>query len=831
MRFQRLIAFSIVLFFFLLNTFAQEEVLDYCATSNASLLKSENRNWSSLKTLPFFDDFAYSSHVPIPNLWEKSDVYVNSSFAKNYVTIGVATFDAMNAQGKLHSNVATTAAISDILTSLPINLKNYEKVYASDKLYKLSGSERVLLDESYFLYNDEVGNYVSVTQGIPYHIGDTLYMKEGDTFNVTQIQLYDKAGLPYEGSDLFEHTIYDYSIADSVALSFYYQSGGVVDEPESTDSLVLEFYAPYDTSGIFINEISASGIELYNATDSVVSLDGCFLLVDTLSVVVAADKLKDFLLSGVQIMPYQHAVVSCKTLGVTAFTKAYAYLYSKDTILIDSIDLKEKLGTDVVYARMTDGNPTWSYSTMETLGECNPSWDWIWSTSTRTNDDFVSVYVPIEDKKYFVKGFRFRFKNYTSLSKDASHARNEDFWHLDMVWLNADRSVLQKNVTDVAFVSEITPLYTRYKSLPMTHFSNVSINDFRLTIPAKFANFDIDYRKLKFNFSVKKTHTGEEQKYATYETDIPANTTASERDILTDFDVDFYDFIAEDCSKYTSGEYDFLYYFTDITNPLYSQYRWNDTCRAKLILSDYYAYDDGTPEAGYGLRDAPMGRVAYKYDMLQSDTLRAISMYFNPTMLASNTTFNLCVWAKANNGEPGELLYKAPSERVKYADGIFEFVDYEIKTDYIISGDDNLVVDKSFFIGWEQPYDVLLNVGIDLNTNLSNRLYYNLGFEWEKSVQSGALMMRPVLGKRESTASVDAIRPKMIAVYPSVAQDFVTIDCEEEILQVFVYDMKGNCVLTTQEKSFSIQKLSKGMYSVVVRTKSGNLKNGSFLVL
>ena len=834
MRFKKLIACFVVPILLCQNVFAQSETLEYLATANVPMLKSVSQLQTSLKTLPFFDDFAYPFHSPIANLWEKSDVYVNSSFAKNYVTIGVATFDAMNNQGRLHSNVSTTATISDVLTSLPINLKTYENVYASDKLYRNDGSKLVLLDENYYLYNDEIGDFVPVTQGIPYSVGDTLYVKDGNSYVVNQIALFDQAGVPYEGSDSFEHIYNVYSVEDSIALSFYYQSGGVVSntesKPESTDSLVLEFYAPYDTTGLFINEISAAGIELYNATDSVISLDGYFLLIDTLSVVINAEKMKDFMLTDIQIMPFQHTIISCKTLGVTALTRAFAYLYSQDTVLIDSVDLNEKLGDDIVYARMTDGNPTWSYSTTETLGECNPSWEWIWSTSKLTDDEFVSVYLPIEKKSYLVKGFRFRFKNYTSLSKDASHARNEDFWHLDMVWLNANRSIQQTNVQDVAFVSEITPLYTRYKALPMSHFSKVSVNDFRLTIPAKFANFDTEDRKLKFNLAVKKNHTGDKVNFTTYETDLPAKMTASERDILTDFDVDFYDFIAEDTAHYASGEYDFLYYFTDNTNPLYSQYRWNDTCRAKLILADYYAYDDGTPEAGYGLRDAPMGRVAYKYDMLQPDTLRAISMYFNPTMLASNTTFNLCVWAKADNGEPGELLYKATSVRVKYTDGIYSFVDYEIEKEGILSGAENLVVDKSFFIGWEQPNDVLLNVGVDLNTNLSNRLYYNLGFEWDKSVQSGALMMRPVLGERESTTFVAPVLVQQVTLYPSVANEKVTIRCEEEIQHIFVYDMSGTRVVYTQDSEISVQNLSDGMYVAVVKTKSGSLKSARFMV-
>ena len=73
-RFQKLVTCLVVLIFSGQILFAQNEVLEYCATKNNSVLKSDSRLTTSLKTLPFFDDFAYSSRVPIANLCEKSDV-------------------------------------------------------------------------------------------------------------------------------------------------------------------------------------------------------------------------------------------------------------------------------------------------------------------------------------------------------------------------------------------------------------------------------------------------------------------------------------------------------------------------------------------------------------------------------------------------------------------------------------------------------------------------------------------------------------------------------------------------------------------------------------
>lgn len=827
MKIRNLFLIALLSHLCLMSVAQREQIVPYQQT-NIHLKNAQTQQ--SLKSLPFFDDFAYPYSQPLSSLWQDSDAYVNSAFAKNVITIGVATLDAMSNSGKLHENVSTTATISDYLTSLPINLKDYQHIYSSDKIYRKNASNFELLDESYYLFNTETNSYISVTQGIAYSAGDTLYKLSGESYIPTKEYLYDQNKQYIDGSYEQIQKLYSYSLADSLAFSFYYQSGGFLDTPERTDSLVLEFYIPYDTTGIFINEISKNGIELYNATDSLISLNGFYLVFDTLQNLITTDSLQYFTLSDIQIPPYQQYALSPMQFSKDSFSIAYAYLYSPDLQLIDSVDLQQKLTTDVVYARLTDGNPTWSFSATETLGECNPSWTWIWSTSKLTGDEFKSVYIPIVNSNYLVKGFRFRFKNYTSLSNDVSHARNEDCWHLDMIWLNSNRESKNQNVPDVAFANEISPLYTKYKALPMSHFGNVSYNDFRMTIPATFTNFDTDYRKIKFHFSVEKQHSNERIDFSTYETDIPAFTTASERDVLSDFEVDFFDFIAEDTTKYDNGEYEFQYYFTDINNPLYSQYRWNDTCRTTLKLANYYAYDDGTPEAGYGLREAPMGRVAFKYDILQSDTLKSVGIYFNPTMMETATTFNLCVWEN-DNGTPGNLIYYSPSEKTQIADEIYQFVNYDIKSENIVSGEENLLVNKSFFIGWEQPNDVLLNVGLDMNTSLNGRLYYNTGFEWEKSVQTGALMMRPYFGKYEPQTATPTIAKNSVKLYPTIAQDVIFITSNDEIQSITICNAIGTKILETTNTEIPLQAFSNGLYVAKILLQNGSVQQNKFVVI
>ncbi len=72
--------------------------------------------------LPFIDDFSRPGIYPFDSLWEDNDVFINSTFADNPLTIGVATFDGLDAFGRPHDSLSNTDAISDYLTSRPIDL-------------------------------------------------------------------------------------------------------------------------------------------------------------------------------------------------------------------------------------------------------------------------------------------------------------------------------------------------------------------------------------------------------------------------------------------------------------------------------------------------------------------------------------------------------------------------------------------------------------------------------------------------------------------------------------------------------------------------------------
>ncbi len=75
-------------------------------------------------TLPFMDDFSYSGPYPDKNLWADDKVFINNTMSYQPPSVGVATFDALDRNGKPYG-VAGEVGSADTLTSNPIDLSTF----------------------------------------------------------------------------------------------------------------------------------------------------------------------------------------------------------------------------------------------------------------------------------------------------------------------------------------------------------------------------------------------------------------------------------------------------------------------------------------------------------------------------------------------------------------------------------------------------------------------------------------------------------------------------------------------------------------------------------
>lgn len=87
-------------------------------------LKSTQDNQGVLLTLPFFEDFSTSSIFPDPAKWTDKFAFVNNSYGRNPVSIGVATLDAIDENGEVYS-VNNNSVSSDRLTSQSFDISMY----------------------------------------------------------------------------------------------------------------------------------------------------------------------------------------------------------------------------------------------------------------------------------------------------------------------------------------------------------------------------------------------------------------------------------------------------------------------------------------------------------------------------------------------------------------------------------------------------------------------------------------------------------------------------------------------------------------------------------
>ncbi|PKP36601.1 MAG: hypothetical protein CVT98_07450, partial [Bacteroidetes bacterium HGW-Bacteroidetes-15] len=285
----------------------------------------------------------------------------------------------------------------------------------------------------------------------------------------------------------------------------------------------------------------------------------------------------------------------------------------------------------------------------------------------------------------------------------------------------------------------------------------------------------------------------------------PYSEVSFTRNYLYNFDSEWTD----------SASFTFVTYLITDINPETSHFRWNDTLRYEQQFNNYYAYDDGTAENGYGLygEGTQNGRVAVKYVNYQSDWLAGIYMYFNRTYNDANQKyFRLAVWDD-NNGKPGNIIYEQIGERPEFTDSLNRFSLYRL--------DEELWIEPGvFYIGWIQTTTDMLNVGFDFNRVNNSKLFYNTQGVWENSQFKGSLMIRPVFGEltEPPTSTQILSSDKGFILYPNPTNNSFSINFEKEnrdvTIRVFSITGQQLLALTYQNNPIDVSSLPAGTYLV-----------------
>jgi hypothetical protein len=381
------------------------------------------------------------------------------------------------------------------------------------------------------------------------------------------------------------------------------------------------------------------------------------------------------------------------------------------------------------------------------------------NTMTTVKDDsagfkFFRANIKIENMKYLVNNFSFRFINYASISVHPSfpgRSTASDHWHLDFVYLDKNRTANNLNIPDVALTGAPKRLTANYETVPATHFefAKTDLFDDPMNLELNYKNFGWGVRSVTRNFRLRTLYgaSGKTLSYSAGAENIPDGST-----INLSYPIPRYEFSVTD----DSAAFEILSWIVTDNDPsdFRKTLRYNDTNRIVYEFKDCYAYDDGTAENGYGLfgTGSSFGKVAVRFRTYMADSLRGLYMYFNRTVNEVNTNhrFTVAVWNDAG-GVPGDLIYSETGGRPAFKDSLNKYVAYKFETPVYLSEG------EIFYVGWLQTDEGFLNIGFDRNRDSKNNAFYSLGQMWEPSVFEGSLMIRPIFCRAGSRFPSDHV--------------------------------------------------------------------------
>jgi len=204
----------------------------------------------------------------------------------------------------------------------------------------------------------------------------------------------------------------------------------------------------------------------------------------------------------------------------------------------------------------------------------------------------------------------------------------------------------------------------------------------------------------------------------------------------------------------------------------------NDTIFRDVTLSNYYAYDDGTPESAININAIATGvpsYFAYRFVANQADQVQALRLYpvFTADLATRSVTIN--VWAD-DNGHPAATALATKSFAINYPlPAGSRYVELAFDTPVPVTG--------TFYVGYGQPSQGrILEYAIDLNSRVPAQTFWKSVYGvWSEvaraDLREGALMMQPVMNNNIISATTPIARDAAaFRLYPNPSRGSVSIE-------------------------------------------------------
>ncbi len=522
------------------------------------------------------------------------------------------------------------------------------------------------------------------------------------------------------------------------------------------------------------------------------------------------------------------------------YSQASTSTFPADTLLsrairLDSISPADSLvlsffylpsgGSGNLWERLGDTPDDADSIYLDLYRSADSSWQTVWARDgvsvdtlvARTGHAWQYVAISITDSTYFDSTFRFRFRNHASLDVTSKKGMkgNCDQWNIDYLLLDTGRSTAtEPHWRDVAFAEPAPSLLANYQAMPARQYRAAEMaSSLTLTI-ANLYNSDL---ATQYSYCVVDGEGDTVHRYDGGFENAPAlgyQTAPAHAQPPVGY-------AFPEGSEHS--EYEVIHTVREGVGG--DSRQQNDTIRFHQVLADYFAYDDGTPENGYGLTStASHVYLAYRFDLNETDTLSAIDLYFNRTQGAENAAigFYLTVWQADANGQPGTILYRDDERRHPQFGSLNAYKRYPLEHTITVSG--------SIFVGFDQVGNDFINLGFDRNHQSSDRIWYHTSTEWQQSILRGSLMMRPVFGNAAVTGISELLTPSpKLNIYPNPADDRCTISIDA--INVELFDQMGRkYTLDTEHRTLHTAHLLDGFYILRIIAPDGSAHFGKLII-
>lgn len=453
------------------------------------------------------------------------------------------------------------------------------------------------------------------------------------------------------------------------------------------------------------------------------------------------------------------------------------------------------------------------------------SWQEVWRQYGETIDPnrFTQQILAINQDHYLHEAFQFQFVRYGRLSGTFDH------WHIDYVYLNANRSSSDLSYRDIASTNTPTRYFAQYSAIPYYHYAaDTAAFALAQRVGTRLNNLDNNFRALTYTASLFDEAQNPVLVYDANQnltTELTIEAFAPSAPLIFPGD-DFQlraipsRFLLPDAP--TTIHYCFQVNTSDddTTIPPYDL-RINDNICGRIVLQDYYAYDDGSFEyvAGVNQRFGKMA-VAFTLPNNIAARLTAVDIAFVPYRTdLSNQSFVLWVWRSLS---PEREVFRR-GYPIVYAPNTQTVVRYPIDTFQ------QLWLQGTFYVGVQQVTDDFLAVGFDMNLDSSDKIFAYVNGEWSPNTQvPGSLLIRPVFADPLDTHPPITALPEeqhnLFRLYPNPTSHVINLEGPtEQLNQVLLYTVSGKLIRALRPQPYySLQELPAGFYLLQLHYHNGN---------